>query len=350
MKNKSGILPEILFDIKKAEKDKNICIIYDEKFFSRITEIETSDSILFVEKLENKDIILLAFNGKDYELLVYRLLPEQKNKNNGYFLSQKIKETLEGYEQKYNYKKRYMFDVEEKTNPIKYNLFYIKAISRNRFFCVSNYGFKMYALNEKKEYELVLLEPYEQIDFIYEIDTNKFIFGLNIRRVEGYGFCGNAYTCYYNLLLNKIELKNIDKKEFLLKSNVCNKLKNNEKNSDNLDIVKIKDKLKFSFISREMFSLNHSSSLVYETPVYFSDFATLINKYFIIMIYNDILVFNMETGKKIKNFKIIVENRDRKYNMDIKKWDCKENDEFILIVNNNVILFKLIEENSSKII
>ena len=98
-----------------------------------------------------------------------------------------------------------------------------------------------------------------------------------------------------------------------------------------------------------MFSLNHSSSLVYETPVYFSDFATLINKYFIIMIYNDILVFNMETGKKIKNFKIIVENRDRKYNMDIKKWDCKENDEFILIVNNNVILFKLIEENSSKI-
>ena len=35
--------------------------------------------------------------------------------------------------------------------------------------------------------------------------------------------------------------------------------------------------------------------------------------------------------------------------MDIKKWDCKENDEFILIVNNNIILFKLNEDNSSKI-
>jgi len=336
LKNKSGILPEILFDIKKAEKDKNICIIYDEKFFSRITEIETSDSILFVEKLENKDIILLAFNGKDYELLVYRLLPEQKNKNNGYFLSQKIKETLEGYEQKYNYKKRYMFDVEEKTNPIKYNLFYIKAISRNRFFCVSNYGFKMYALNEKKEYELVLLEPYEQIDFIYEIDTNKFIFGLNIRRVEGYGFCGNAYTCYYNLLLNKIELKNIDEIE--------NKKSNND-NLDNLENLKLKEKLKFSVISQTMFKSNYSSPLIYDIGIHFSDFVILKNKYFIIMIRNSILIFNMETAQEIKRFEIRVGCSQ----IDIKKWDCPENDEFILIARNNVYLFKLNEENSSKI-
>ena len=35
--------------------------------------------------------------------------------------------------------------------------------------------------------------------------------------------------------------------------------------------------------------------------------------------------------------------------MDIKKWDCPENDEFILFTNNNVILFKLNEENTSKI-
>ena len=71
----------------------------------------------------------------------------------------------------------------------------------------------MYALNENKEYELILIESYEKIDFIYEIDENNFIFGLNLRRVEGYGFCGNAYTCYYDLFLNKIKLKNIDKIE-----------------------------------------------------------------------------------------------------------------------------------------
>ena len=71
----------------------------------------------------------------------------------------------------------------------------------------------MYALNEKNEYELVLLESYERISFIYEMDTNKFIFGLNLWDVKGHGFCGNAYTYYYNLFLNKIELKNIDKIE-----------------------------------------------------------------------------------------------------------------------------------------
>jgi hypothetical protein len=45
-----------------------------------------------------------------------------------------------------------MFGEEEKTGTKEYNLFYIKAISGNRFFCVYNYGFKMYALNEKNEY------------------------------------------------------------------------------------------------------------------------------------------------------------------------------------------------------
>ena len=215
----------------------------------------------------------------------------------------------------------------------KKNLFYIKAISGNRFFCVSNYGFKMYALNEKNEYELILLEPYDKIDFIYEIDTNKFIFGLNIRTVEGYGFCGNAYTSYYHLLLNKIELKEIDKTID----------KSNYHNSNNL---KVKEKLKFSVISKTMFESNFSCPLMYDIKTDFSDFASLKNKYFIIMLKKSILIFNMETGKEIKRFEINVDGY-RYFQTDIKKWDCPENDEFIMIVNNNIILFKLIDENSS---
>ena len=175
-------------------------------------------------------------------------------------MSQKIKEKFEGYKRKYKPKKSnyYFFEDEEKDMPIIYDLFYIKAISKNRFFCVSNYGFKIYALNEKNEYELVLLEPYEKIDFIYEIDSYKFIFGLNLRTVEGYGFCGNTYNCYYKLLLNKIELKNIDKTEN--KSEIFNdyeELEKNEKNNDNSDILKLKEKLKFTFISQIMFTFNH---------------------------------------------------------------------------------------------
>jgi len=323
----SRILPEIIFNIKTKEERKYICMIYESKNFSKIIEIEIPDTFEFVEKLDNKDLIFITFKGKYYELLIYRLIQGQNNENKGYFLSQKIEETLGGYELKYNYTTN-MFGDKKKGDPKNYELFYIKAISGNRFFCVSNYGFKMYALNEKNEYELVLLEPYEKIDFIYEIEANKFIFGLNLRRVEGYGFCGNAYTCYHNLFINKIELKDIDKIK-------------NKSNNNNL-------KLKFSFISETMFEYHYSSSMAYDIEINFSDYVSLKNNYFIILVKNDILIFNIETGKEIKRFGIKADGC-RYLLTDIKKWDCPENDEFILIVYNNVILIRLNEENSSKI-
>ena len=169
-------IPEIIYD-KKTIENKNLCLIYDQKNFSKILEIEIAAPFLFVEKLENKDLVFLTSNENNNELLIYRSMQGQNNKSKGYILTQKIKETIEGYEIKYNYEMN-MFGEEEKTHSKEYNLYYIKAISGNRFFCVSNYGFKMYALNEKNEYELVLLEPYEKIDFIYEIDTDQFIFGF----------------------------------------------------------------------------------------------------------------------------------------------------------------------------
>ena len=334
---KSKNLSQILFDIKKVG-NKNLCIIYEN--FSKILEIEILDKVLCVEKLDNKDLIFLAFNRNDYELLVYRLKPGQKNESKGYFLIQKIGETIDGYELKYHYKRKNFYGKKEKDKPIEYELFYIKAISKNRFFCISNYGFKMYALNKKNEYELVLLESSEKIDFIYEIDTNNFIFGLSIRRVEGYGFCGNAYTCYYDLFLNKVELIDIDKKK--------NQSEQEKSNENDLDDFKMKEKLKFSSVSKGMFEFNYSSPLVYDKKINFSDFVSVKNKFFIIMIERSILIFNMETVKEIKRFDIKV-NGANFYNIDIKKWDCPENDEFILIVSNNVVLFKLIEENSSEI-
>ena len=110
-----------------------------------------------------------------------------------------------------------------------------------------------------------------------------------------------------------------------------------------------------------MFQAKFSSPLVEDIKVYFSDFVILKNKFFIIMIKYSIFIFNMETGKEIKRFEIEFDdhkikddyffkvNYYRYFKTDIKKWDAPENDEFILLVNNNVILFKLNEENSSKI-
>lgn len=38
----------------------------------------------------------------------------------------------------------------------KYYPLYLKEISNNKFFCVSNYGIKLFSLNEKNEYFPIL--------------------------------------------------------------------------------------------------------------------------------------------------------------------------------------------------
>ena len=345
--DKPKILPEILYNIKK-EKNKNVFkfIIYNEKNCSKLIEIEYTDSgyVLFVDKLDNKDLILLVEKEKDYELLVYRFEPGQKDAKKRYFLSQKIQETFNGFELEYKKKNSYYFNYEEKGELINYILYYIKGISRNRFFSISNYGLKMYSLNNEEKYELVLQKPYQKVDFIYEINKNQFILGSNITTVEGFGFCGNAYTYYYTVLLNKIELKNIDEIENDLKQKSDN-FNNDIKNNNDLNNLKVKEKLKFSFVSQNMFKFNSSSRLVYDSGIDLSDFVILKNKYFIITLNRIILIFDLEKGKEIKKYKINFKGYYSK--IDIKKWDCNENDEFILIVDNNVFLFKLIEDYSS---
>ena len=61
---------------------------------------------------------------------------------------------------------------------------FIKEISGNRFICVSNYGFKMYSLNEKDEYSISLLEWYhEGLRSIIELDKNSFFFLLMLQDI-----------------------------------------------------------------------------------------------------------------------------------------------------------------------
>ena len=332
---KSGKIPDILFDIKKIDVNNNIFTLFDEKKLSKEIEIKIPYNILYIEKLDNKDLIFLVFKEKNYELLVYRFMPEQKEENKKYVLSQTIKESIEGYKQRYIHRDTNFDDEDEgKDEPIEYNSYYIKGISGNRFFLVSNYGFKMYALNEKKEYELVLLETFEKISFIEEINKNKFIFGLNLRTVHGYGFCGNAYTVYYNLLLYKVDLIEYDKR--------------NEKIIDNDINLELKEKLKFSIIHQKIYESNFSSPLVERRTVNFSDYVVLKNNFFIIMVEKTLLIFNLEKENFLKKYEIKADN-NKYFKVDIKNWNSVGNDEFIMTVNNNVILFRLYEENSSEI-
>ena len=112
-------------------------------------------------QLNNNDLVL-ALKIKEekgwkykFELWIYRL------KNEEYSLFQKIAENMKGYALQYS---RSGCEFE----PKNYRVNSLKEISGNRFICINNYGFKIYSLDEKNEYYLLLLyEHSEKIKNIY---------------------------------------------------------------------------------------------------------------------------------------------------------------------------------------
>ena len=74
---------------------------------------------------------------------------------------------------------------------------------------MSNYGFKIYSLNEKNEYSITLLERYhEGLKTIIELDKNSFIFCTEIYCSDSLG--GPAHNI---LIIDKIDLREIIKEE-----------------------------------------------------------------------------------------------------------------------------------------
>ena len=129
----------------------------------------------------------------NYELVIYRL------KNNNYFLFQKIKEDMTGYKMQWwhcGWTERY---------PKTFHLNWIKKLSGNRFMSISNYGIKIYALNSKENYTIVLLDKHEDIiECVYEIDENNFIFCTSIH--IGISLSGPTHDY---LMIEKVCLRNI---------------------------------------------------------------------------------------------------------------------------------------------
>ena len=131
--------------------------LYNKLFFIKIEGYDKNFSVI---ELDNEDLVFLI---KD-QIMIYRLKDEE------YSLIQKISETRVGYGKQMSCSGCYVY-------PKTYEALYIKEISGNRFICVSNYGFKIFALNNKNEYSLVLIEIYhDSIKKIYELDKDNFIF------------------------------------------------------------------------------------------------------------------------------------------------------------------------------
>ena len=119
-------------------------------------------------------------------------------KDNNYILSQKIKENIHGCGVKYE-----ISGMDDYPEP--YYIIFIEEISGNRIFLASNYGFKIYSLNEKNEFVLTLKAHHsETLKSITEINENKFIFCTDFsdRTVLG-------GPCYNEFIMEFIELEKI---------------------------------------------------------------------------------------------------------------------------------------------
>ena len=307
------------------------CNIYNDKMniINKI-KIDSRSEIISVTELNNNDLIILSYiknpekienndNEEEdyyydegdksyYELLIYRM------KDNNYSLSQKIQESIKGYGRKYAISG--MDDY-----PVEYYINFIKEISGNRFFVVSNYGFKIYSLNEKNEFFLTLKTGHsEVIRNITEINENKFIFSTDFFDNTVLG--GPSYS---QLIIELIELEKISEEKIKL--------------------------LKFSEKCEKI--LYYASSGINH---YFSDFLILKNKYLIILLdFKYILIFDFN-GKLLKRYEISKYEEKKldfyqffKRDVNIIKWDSIEENKFLYLFDDNIFLIELNEDEKENI-
>ena len=66
---------------------------------------------------------------------------------------------------------------------------------------------------------------------------------------------------------------------------------------------------------------------------------------------NNILIYNIEEGKNLKEYTILEENKNLYIykNIKIKKWNNIDDNEFIMIDEGNIFLFELNENSQNNI-
>ena len=360
--------PQILREGKIISLSRESFTIYDSNLFKKIYEIKNERAIQpdFAIELDNGDLII-AIKSDDkiynYELLVYRL------KDKEYFLCQRIKEGGLGFTAKYyitghcSYSRQY--------HKLDYKISELKKISGNRFFCLSNHGIKMYSLNEKNEYSLVLIEDeLKDLVMLHEVNENKFIFSDQIVRT-------NYFYSSAEMYIGIFELKNATKEELDKKLSIvkekgfqtgkkggyCHKynmfgfpifrgpeaeeIEETNNLSYDAELKKIIESLKLSCSIKATQKYNNNSGLQ------LSDSIILKNKYLIMVIGVNILVIDLNEGTELKIFELLIDGifdgNDSLFmfeHIDIKKWSNAEDNQFIFIIGKNVILVELVEDEN----
>lgn len=322
--NFSG-MPFYLREGKLYSKSNKNFIIYEDKLFRKLHEIQTESNVVSAIQLNNNDLVLATFEiNLEFifinEIHIYRL------KDNKYNLIQKIKEDVTGYSPQY----AGCINI-----PKDYQVKYLKEISGNRFIYISSYGFKIYCLNNKNEYSFVLLEEHlENIKIIQEINENKFIFCTEV-----------VYQCGTEFFIEVIELNEITKLDIHNKIWKIEQEKSFGNNFDKENSLK-KDKellesLKLTCKIKEIIKYNRREYYC------FSNFIIIKKKYFTIMINNHILIFDLKEVNLLKRYEIINININR--HIQIEKWHNEEDNEFFMLIKGNLILFELNKDNNENI-
>ena len=334
--------PRILRDGKFYTISQGYLFIYDNRFFNKLHEIklENNHNYTSVIQLDNQDLILFS----EGELNVYRL------KNGNFVLVQKIYDNKAGYKMQMSYSGCMAY-------PKTYSSLFIKNISNNRFILVSNYGYKIYSLNEKNEYSITLLEIYHNgLQTIIELDKDNFIF-LSQREC-GASLGGPAHNV---LTIDKIKLIEISKSE---KKAKLEKLKERDyyedeesyfgfrnkkpvKKISEKEVKNVIESLKYTHIEQEL--LDYST---YGSYHYFKGNAILKNKYFIVAIDYNILIFDISSGKILERYEILLYGKNSlfKSDLNLQKWNNNKDNQFLINLAGNIILFELLNECELKII
>ena len=335
--------PKFLGKGKVCGLSKNKCIIYEKKYFNILYEIQLTNArnIISVIELDNNDLILFIKTNKDKnywrfenEIHIYRL----KDKN--YCLDQKIKEDRNGYKIQESHSGCEVFSKE-------FNLLDIKKLSGNRFISISNYGFRIYSLNNNNQYSLILMDTHlEGINKICEINENKFIFCTIKHYGASMGGPGHDY-----LLIEKGNIIKIGEKELnerIIGLNERKSILGYGENNDNFDLEKSK-KLISSLKSESSFKSIFEYS-TYGGSHNFSDYIIIKNKYFCILVDNCLLIFNLLDNDLTKRYTFLKNGEKNLYisrKCNIRKWNNANDNEFLLIFDDYIILLELNENDSN---
>ena len=321
--------PKILRNGKFYTLSCRCFTLYDNRFFNILHKfyLENDFEITSAIQLDNQDLVFYS----EKLLFIYRL------KEGKYYLFQKIEESQTGYLPQNSH-------VGCTTFPKTYKTKFIKEISGNRFILVSNYGFKIYSLNEKNEYFISLLEEYyEDLKTIIELDNNSFIF-CN----EFYSSISNGGSDNTILIMDKIVLFEMTQKRKEDKLFIKDYYNPNErKKITDEKAIKVIESLKS--VSGEKQLIRYSTR---RGKHYFKGNAILKNKYFLIGIDNNILIFDIFYGNLLKRYELLINGFDNLYFCDanILKWNNNEDNEFLINIKGNNVLFELNNDNDLKVI